>query len=169
MFETRYGFLFGSAAAEFPCRDGLAESVARLRATVSSSEFFLLRQAAVGIVEVDRVYLRRGGPSTNKAYRLRFHGAFHQGEQVSLLGHFVVDGRGEVERFVGGCIWESFLLFCLTGAVIHLLESLSHLPFVPLLIVGVIGGNLWRCKADQRAVQKDVDWLSAVIKDALAD
>ena len=164
MFETRYGFLFGSVAVQFSSSYLLADSVARLRAAAATSEFFLLRRTAVGTVQEDEVRLRWGGPSTLKAYHLRFEGAFRQGtEGVILAGKFIVDGAGEMRRMIVLAIWQPLLGFLMLGALFQMIWFI----LLPLILIVVVLCLLSERRHRRKSAHEEVAWLSAVIEHAL--
>ena len=163
MFTTRHGFLFGESAVEFPSCYPLAESVVRLRTAVASSEFLLLRQTAVGTVQDDEVRLKWGGPSTLKAYRLRFEGAFRHGsEGVILAGKFIVDGAGEMRRTIILAIWQPLLGFLMLGTLLQIWFIL-----LPLILIVIVLCLLSERRHRRESAHEEVAWISAVIERAL--
>ena len=163
MFTTRHGFLFGESTVQFPSSYPLMASVIRLRTAVATSEFFLLRQTAVGTVQEEEVKLKWGGPSTLKAYGLRFEGAFRHGSQgVILAGKFIVDGAGEVRRMIILAIWQPLLGFLMLGAFLRIWFVL-----LPLILIVVVLCLFSERRHRRESAQEEVARISAVIERAL--
>ena len=167
MVRAEFSFFHGTLPASFQSRYGLAESVERLRgATKRSAWAARYGEAAIGRVSAESVSLHR--------WSLTWHNSF----RPYFIGHFTpsVSGAVLVGRFtthwinrVLFALWFGFCLLWTLLITFHAIIDRAGPWFGPLIGLGMLLFGAALARSGMRVAREDVDWLSNVIRNALAE
>jgi len=172
-FDEFRDLVYGSDAAEFVSAFPIEESVSRLRDATRRSIFSTLTvDAAVGAVSAQRVRLQHVIPFVGNSFKPFFLGSFHE-----VNGKTVLSGRftmlWAVKAFL--TVWFGFCALWTVLAVLGMLGlalgSRHQDPTVwifPLVGLAMFAGGIVVVKSAKRWAGKDQEYLSRVIREALA-